>query len=173
MIPAATEADDEVLSAETLVVGVGNEMMRDDGVGVVAARALQGESLGEGVRVVELGARGLDLICEMEGVTRVIVIDAVKTGGEPGSIYRFTPEEARSVNSRTSSLHGIDLLDVLELAAVTKIRPQVVIVGVEPEEVAPGQSLSEAVRSRVAQVVEVVKDLIDDEASWSQMATGE
>jgi len=109
------------------------------------------------VRVVELGARGLDLICEMEGAERVIVIDAVRAGGKPGSICRFAPEEARSVNSRTSSLHGIDLLDVLELAAVMKIRPQVVIVGVEPEEVTPGQSLSETVRSCVPQVVEVVK----------------
>jgi len=170
--PAAGHAS-QAEKPDLLVVGIGNEMMRDDGVGAVAARALQGESLGEGVRVVELGARGLDLICEMEGAERVIVIDAVRAGGKPGSICRFAPEEARSVNSRTSSLHGIDLLDVLELAAVTKIRPQVVIVGVEPEEVTPGQSLSETVRSCVPQVVEVVKDLINDEASWPQTATGE
>ena len=172
MSPAG-ERTGQTGECDLLVAGIGNEMMRDDGVGVVAARALQGESLGEGVRVVELGARGLDLICEMEGAARVIVIDAVRAGGEPGSICRFTHEAARSVNSRTSSLHGIDLLVVLELAAATKIRPQVVIVGVEPEEVAPGQSLSEAVRSRVAQVVETVKDLIDDGTIWSQTATEE
>ena len=151
--------------ADLRVVGVGNEMMRDEGVGMAVARELQGRELGARVRVLELGTRGFDLICEMEGVARVIVIDAVRAGGEPGSIYQFTPEQARSTNSRTSSLHGLDLLDVIELAAVTGIRPEVVIVGVEPEEVAPGQGLSPTVGRRVGELVEMVERLVEDDAA--------
>lgn len=83
---------------DLLVVGVGNEMMRDEGVGMAVARELQGRELGARVRVLELGTRGFDLICEMEGVARVIVIDAVRAGGEPGSIYQFTPEQAQGTN---------------------------------------------------------------------------
>ncbi len=160
---------------ELLVVGVGNEMMRDEGVGMAVARELQGRELGARVRVLELGTRGFDLICEMEGVARVIVIDAVRAGGEPGSIYQFAPEQARSTNDaggtevpplrRTSSLHGLDLLDVIELAAVTGIRPEVTIVGVEPEEVAPGQGLSPTVGRRVGELVEMVERLVEDNAA--------
>ena len=142
-------------------------MMRDDGIGVVAARALQQQALGEGVRVLDLGMDAFELVYEMQDVPRVIIIDAVSTGGEPGKVYQFTPDDARSVNSRTSSLHGIDLLDALELAKATKVSPQVMIVGVEPHEVAPGQNLSPVVASRVPEVVVVVKRLIGDEAVWS------
>jgi len=152
--------------AQTLVVGLGNEMMRDEGVGVVIARALRAERLGEGVRVVELGTNGFDVIYEMEGAARVIVTDAVKAGRDPGTIYTFTPEDARNTKSRTSSLHGLDLLDVLELAALTSIRPPVMIIGVEPEEVAPGTGLSLTVGRRVGETVAAVKRLIQDHAAW-------
>lgn len=158
--PQGQRGDDQ-----TLVVGVGNEMMRDEGVGVAVARALRAERLGPEVRVLELGTRGFDLIYEMEGAARVIVIDAVKAGGEPGSVYLFEPDEARSTNSRTSSLHGLDLLDVLELAAATGIRPQVMIVGVEPEEVAPGLGLSGVVERRLAEVVARVRRLVEEDAA--------
>lgn len=156
----------------TLVVGVGNEMMRDEGVGVAVARALRAERLGKETRVLELGTRGFDLIYEMESAARVIVIDAVRAGREPGSVYVFEPEEARSINTRTSSLHGLDLLDVLELAAATGIRPQVMIVGVEPQEVAPGLGLSQRVERRLGEVVNRVRRLAEEETAWPRAGPG-
>jgi hydrogenase maturation protease len=170
-VSAESQVPPQAASAgATLVVGVGNEMMRDEGVGVAVVRALRSEPLGEEARVLELGTRGFDLIYEMESAARVIVIDAVRAGREPGSVYVFEPEEARSINSRTSSLHGLDLLDVLELAAATGIRPQVMIVGVEPQEVAPGLGLSQRVKRRLGEVVDRVRRLAEGEEAWPHAA---
>jgi len=75
-------------NSSVVVIGVGNELLRDEGVGMVVARALQGEKLPPNVRVVEGGVGGLDLLFEMEGAERAIIVDAADMGLEPGSWNR-------------------------------------------------------------------------------------
>jgi hydrogenase maturation protease len=144
-----------------VVIGVGNELMRDEGVGVVVARALQGENLPEGVEVVEGGVAGLDLLFEMEGADRAVIVDAAEMGLEPGAIRVFTPDELEFEGlGKLASLHHISLLDVLELGKLTGLQTEVVIVGLQPAEVAPGSGLTPQVGEAVGRAVEEVKRLV-------------
>jgi len=145
----------------TVVLGVGNELMRDEGVGVIAARALASEQLGGDVEVVEGGTGGLDLIFELEGHGRAIIIDAVDMGAEPGTVRSFTLDDVDiDTAAPIASLHQIGLADVLEIGSLMGPMPEVHIVGVQPREVLPGRGLTQEVGQAVAVVIEEVRRLL-------------
>ena len=77
----------------TLVLGVGNLLMSDDGVGVHAVQRLEKRTLPPGVEVLDGGTCGLDLLQFFEGVERLIVLDAANLGREPGAIVRLEGED--------------------------------------------------------------------------------
>lgn len=80
---------------KTLVLGLGNPILSDDGVGLRVAAGLEGR-LGEGVTVIEASLAGLDLLELLSGYDRAIIIDAIQTeGGQPGRIYRLDPGLSR------------------------------------------------------------------------------
>lgn len=146
----------------TIVLGVGNELMRDEGVGVIAARALAAEQLGDAVEVVEGGTGGLDLIFELEGRSRAIIIDAVDMGAAPGTVRSFTLDDVDvDTASPIASLHQIGLADVLEIGSLVGPMPEVHIVGVQPREVLPGRGLTQEVGQAVAGVIEEVRRLLE------------
>jgi hydrogenase maturation protease len=99
---------------KTLVLGLGNEILADDGVGVFAARALKDEFLGQ-AEIVESSLSGLALLDLFIGFNRAIIIDAIKTDRfEPGSLYELAPEELGKVIS--PSPHYSGLPEILALA---------------------------------------------------------
>ena len=136
--------------------------MRDDGLGPSVVEALSDVGLPPGVAVVDGGTGGLDLLELMEGAERVIFVDAVNFGGEPGEIAVFAPDEARRLDlGPIASLHSIGLLDVLELGKALEIKlPEVTIVGVQPEIVATGLGLSSALQAKLPEVVKTVRDVL-------------
>jgi hydrogenase maturation protease len=155
------DAHAQPVEPATVVLGVGNELMRDEGVGVAVARALAAHALSEGVRVVEGGVGGLDLLFEFDGADRVIIVDAAEMGLEPGAVRVFTPDDIEMGEPvRMTSLHGISLLDVLELGRLTGIEAEVVIVGIQPAEVAPGLGLTAAVEAAVGEAERLIADLL-------------
>ena len=151
----------------TLVLGVGNELRSDDGVGSVVARLLQEEALGEGVEVVDGAAGGLDLIFEMQDYARVVIVDAARMGLAPGAVRVVVREEIEVRVQPLASLHSLGLADVLELAELAGVAPQVRVVAVEPAEVLPGMSLSPAVQAAVPEIVRTVKELVGCPA-WAE-----
>ncbi len=145
----------------TLVLGVGNELLRDEGVGVVAARVLAHEALGSTVTVVEGGTGGLDLVFELEGYERAIIIDAADMGVAPGTVRCFALEEVELELVRPlTSLHQVGLTDVLGIGSLTGPMPEVRIVGVQPKEVAPGTGLTPEVGGAITQVISQVRRLL-------------
>lgn len=120
-------------------MGIGNLLLSDDGVGVHAAQALTGRKLPEWVEVLDVGTAFLDALPALEQVERIIVIDAVKAAGEPGSIYRLPLEKCSPRPMDT--LHNFDIFGMLALA--DNVLPvQVVVLGVEPEKLDWGTDLS-------------------------------
>src|SRR5512139_4200703 len=91
-----------------LVVGLGNLLLKDDGVGVHAVRALQ-NGVPRGVRAVEVGTAVLDALHLVEWADRILAIDAMASGGHPGTIYRFGIEDVAEAAVK-ASLHEVDLL---------------------------------------------------------------
>lgn len=133
---------------DTLILGVGNPLMGDDGVGVLAVERLLGRpDLPPGVTIMDGGTAGLGLIPLIEGYRRVVLVDAVLMGEAPGTVRRFKWQEA-SVAGREQplSLHQSDLADALALAeALGCLPPEVIVFGVQPQHTDWEQPLSEVV----------------------------
>jgi hydrogenase maturation protease len=147
----------------TVILGVGNELYRDDGVGVVVARALAADHLPPEVTVVEGHVGGINLLFEMEGASRVILIDAVQMDLAPGTVRVFRPDEVSTIQLQNmASLHQVGLGHVLELGRLLGLTDHIHIVGIQPLEVAAGLSLTPTVAQAVPEAVAAVKRLLAD-----------
>ncbi|MBW2039742.1 MAG: HyaD/HybD family hydrogenase maturation endopeptidase [Deltaproteobacteria bacterium] len=139
-----------------VIIGVGNLILKDEGVGVHAVRELEGKELPPGVEVIDGGTATMDLLSVIQEAERIIVIDALKAGGEPGTIYRVIPDDLISESERPLSLHQVGLLEVLGTARQLGGHGEVVIIGVEPKEVSWGMELTPEVEVKVPKVIEAV-----------------
>ena len=133
--------------ANVLILGIGNLLLSDEGVGVHAVRCLAQEVLPPGVEILDGGTSGADLVDHLEGRTKVVVIDAASGDGPPGTVYRC---EARELLEQEGSLslHEFGLADSLHMAERLGCAPQrVVVLGVQPATMEPGLELSPEVES--------------------------
>ena len=151
--------------AGTVVVAIGDEAMRDHGIGPAIARELSRRDLGPKVRVADAGMRGLDLVFELQGAGRVVIVCALQTGASPGTIHVMSPATAVALG-RTPSLSGLELADALEMTGLLGERPEALILGVEPSEIAPGRALSPAVAPAIGPAVDRVLALIADPVAF-------
>ena len=143
-----------------VVLGMGNLLLKDEGIGVHVAHALQGEPPPDDNVELEVidGATLPDAPLYFEEVDKLIVVDAVQAGGEPGIVYRFCPEDIALDNRILTSLHQISLLENLWLMERFRQKPrEVVIIGIEPEDMNWGLELSETLKRRMPQIIEVVR----------------
>lgn len=139
-----------------LILGAGNLLLKDEGIGVHVARRLANAGLPEDVRVVDCGTRVLDALSFIKSADRLIVIDAVRTGAQPGTIFRLRDEDISESPSRSVSLHQMSLLETLEIADRVIPRPATTIIGVEPEDVSLGMELSPTLANTLPRIVDLV-----------------
>ncbi len=142
-----------------MILGVGNLLLGDDGVGVHLAQWLQGEPTGlpKGTEVLDGGTFGLDLAPHLKGVTRLIIVDAAAHGSVPGHVSTWRGEDVSRVFGRPLSVHqvGVDAL----LGALTLMGwmpPEVTLVGVEPRDLEPSVDLSPPVAAALPAMRELV-----------------
>ena len=114
-----------------LLLGMGNLLKGDDGLGVHAIRRLADERL-EGAEFLELGTSLADCFFALERHDHVVALDAVTAGGKPGDLYWLSKEDFVRARDRRVTLHDGDLLDALELAQLRGFRPQLHVAGMEP-----------------------------------------
>ena len=155
-MPSSSDARETVW-----VVGVGNTLARDEGVGPAAVERLGSESLPAGTRLLDAGTDLLTAMAGFVGAARVILIDAMRAGGAPGTIYRMTLEELderAKAGASALSAHGIGVVEAVGLARAAEMRlPPTVVLGVEPGEVAFGEGLSPAVEAVMQRLVAAVR----------------
>ncbi len=146
-----------------VVLGLGNPLMADEGIGVhLLERLTKLASQYPGVDFVDVGTASVSVLLQIEGRRKAVFIDCAFMGEEPGAIRRFTPEDVRSTKMLTRrSLHETDLLHILDLAKQLGQGPQeVVIFGVQPEQVRLGRDLSAALSCRIdAYLSQIVREL--------------
>lgn len=147
-------------TSQPLILGLGNVLMSDDGVGVHAVRALVSEGLSPD-RCIEVGTAVLRAQGYLEDAESVIAIDAIQAEGEPGTVYCMDVDDAAL--SRRETLHDLSLVGVLKLIPEAK-RPRVRIVGVEPECLDYGMSFSKTVVKAMKPLLAKVKDLSNHES---------
>ena len=144
------------VAARTLILGLGNPLRGDDGVGPRVVAELAGIRLPAHVAALDAGTAGLTLLDLLDGPERVIVVDAADMGRAPGEVVRFTPEEGRLLASNFTP-HAMSLAEALELAQVLGRRlPQITILGVQPASLEWRAGLSPAVAAALPAVIETV-----------------
>jgi hydrogenase maturation protease len=140
------------------IIGVGNVLLGDEGVGVHAARALLRRDLPSGVAVLDGGTEGLGLMDAICGLERLVVIDCVRGGQAPGTVYCFDWDElprSRRRLATSTSAHQVSLADVLDRVALVGDLPRTTVVGVEPARLEMGLELSAPVAARLEAVCDV------------------
>jgi hydrogenase maturation protease len=158
---------------KTLIMGMGNPILRDDGVGIRIAEELRGRLRDPRICVKEADIYGFGLLELMFGFDRVIVIDAIRTkGGKPGDFYRLTDEDLKFC-AYLSSPHDINFATALEMGRRLDLRVprEIVIYAVEGEDLTTfGEDLTPAVERAVPVVVEAI---LRDEFGRSGRGPGE
>lgn len=139
-----------------LVLGVGNLLLSDEGIGIHAVqRLLKSKALPADVELVDGGTAGLGLLYYIEGVDTLVIIDAVETGGPPGTIVRLDGDRIPAYMALKVSPHEITLPDFLAAARLRDLYPKRVIVwGMQPECLEVGVDLSPAVEAEMETLLE-------------------
>ena len=117
--------------------------------------------LPDGVEVVEGGTDGFRLMNVVTEADRLIVVDAVKGGGVPGSIYRFDIKDAPTYpDAYKTSVHQIGILEVVHLSELVGKIPETTIIGVEPKSLDMGMELSPEVQAKLPRIIELILEEI-------------
>ena len=141
---------------KTLIVGVGNLLLKDEGVGIHVAQRMMKMALPEGLEVVDAGTSLLDVFPVADGVGRMIIVDAMKAGRKPGTIYKLSSDDIERERQEILSLHQIDLPQMLDMCALMGARPFTIIIGIEPKDMEPGLDLSPEIESRIPEVIDII-----------------
>lgn len=131
--------------------------MTDDGVGVRVVQYLASHYVfPEGVTVLDGGTLGLDLLPFLEGLEHLLIIDAMATGGPPGTITRLTGDEIPIAFESKLSPHQMGLKDLLAVSILQgHVTPDTVLLGVQPEAIELGVDLTPAVEAKLQTLVEM------------------
>ena len=147
------------------IVGVGSVLMGDDGVGPAAVEDLRRLGYAARAELIDAGLAFSDALCDLEPSRPLVIIDALRGGGPPGSVYRLGPAElAEGAGSmaRAVSLHEVNVLPALRMEALAgREFANVTIFGVEPEEIAWGEKLSPPVAKAIEKVVRAVCEYLE------------
>jgi hydrogenase maturation protease len=149
---------------ETIVVGLGNPLMADEGIGTVlvdelAKLARDGKLPSEQVEYYDGGCGGMYLLHIIAERQKVILIDCCLMGTEPGTIRRFTPDDVASVKQMAHlSLHEVDILKVIELAKeIGQCPDEIVIFGIEPVAIKQQMHLNELLEVRLNDYISMIQ----------------
>jgi hydrogenase maturation protease len=163
--PDASLAGRQMTNSQSIVVaGIGNTLMQDDGIGVWAVRALARDYvLPAQVRLLEGGVLGLQLVHELCSAEQLLVIDAMRSEGAAGTIYRLDGDSLLKARRTYISLHEVSIVEVLSVGEFLGLRPRVRILGVQPLEAAAfGLELTPALQAVLPHVVTAALEELED-----------
>ena len=158
--------------SRTAVLGLGNVLLRDEGAGVSVINALTSEFVfSPPILLLDGGTLGFSLINEIQDCSRLIIIDAVKAGGAPGTVYRFTHNDVETKISPVLSAHDIGFMEVLQQWQLAGVSPEIVFFGIEPEDMSSwGTELTPTIQAKIPRLVELVLQELHDLGIQSQPA---
>lgn len=155
-------------SPKIAILGLGNLLLTDDGVGVHAVRRLADSGrVPHGIEVIEGGTMGLDLLPRIEGLSHLLAIDAVEFGAPPGTLFRFANEDLATVPTG-KSVHLLGFSDLLGALRLLGCGPrEVVLLGLQPESTVWGVTLSPKVAAALDDLLEAA---LSEVARWLDTA---
>lgn len=133
-----------------LILGIGNILLQDEGIGVRVIESLRREQLPENVELVDGGTAGADLLDILSDRQTVLIIDAAQSEAAPGTLLKFSPEQFLSRQQALLSLHELDIPQTLKIARLLGCAPEsVIIFGIVPDVVAPGLELTDTLQKKL------------------------
>ena len=153
------KAGDEM--KKKVVLGIGNRLMSDEGVGVRIVERLKEESgKYSEVEFLEAGTGGFSVIHLIRSREKAVIIDCAYMGEKPGTMRRFLPDEVKSIKEVSGqSLHESDILKVIEMSQQLGDGPrEVVFFGIEPEYVGAGDKLSDTIEKRFEEYIRIITE---------------
>ncbi|MFH1421872.1 MAG: hydrogenase maturation protease [Planctomycetota bacterium] len=153
------------MTKQLAVVGVGNILLKDEGIGVVLANTLEKECfLADKIEYFDGGTAFFSLLPAIEDFSNIILLDATEGGAEPGTVFFFNADEIESSNKVKYSLHDMGIHDELKLSALsTGMKSSVKIIGIQPFEIAVGTELSPGMLNSFDKILEKVKKVLREE----------
>mgnify|MGYP001101555158 CR=1 FL=1 len=148
---------------KVVVVGVGNILLKDEGIGVHVAYALQKLPSPEDVDLEIIdGGTSPDVFLTLKGMDKLIVIDAARIGDEPGTIYHFQVDNLAYTPEGITSAHQISFLQTLKVMDCLGLNPRdITILGVEPKEIDWGLEPSEQLQHKIPQIIELILEEVN------------
>ncbi|MBZ4688302.1 MAG: hydrogenase maturation protease [Clostridia bacterium] len=138
-----------------MVLGVGNILLKDDGLGPLVVRQLQEFYKSPDVTFLDGGTLGLDLLAYLEGYSCLLVIDALDIGQEPGSIFCWQGKTLQGLSQQVS-FHQVGLKELFHAARLLELDLEIVVMGIQAEDLSWGLELSETVQNAVPLLEEAV-----------------
>jgi hydrogenase maturation protease len=141
-----------------VVLGVGNLLLGDEGVGIHLINKLRNEPFPSSVAIIDGGTAGIDLLFFLEDADYVVIIDCMEGNAEPGTIFRLPADELIFKElGNIASLHEVGLLEMLFIAKKTGKLPPAVIYGVQPKTVTLSDQLSPEVNSSIPRLLQFIR----------------
>jgi hydrogenase maturation protease len=140
------------------VLGIGNPLCRDDGAGIRVIEIMRSGGMYPHVDFID-GGTSPDLLTFLdEPVEKLVIVDALRAGGTPGLIYRLEIKEENLDKKIPDSLHGMGIIHSLQLMSkLGRKLPRIVIIGIEPDNISPGLSLTSKIQESLSEVVALVE----------------
>jgi hydrogenase maturation protease len=142
---------------DIVIIGIGNILLKDDGVGIHTIRQLEKEGLPSNIELVDGGTSTLDTLSYFLDYEKVIVVDCIKAGYEPGTIYRIKPEDITGFKKESLSIHDVQILDVVKMANMLGKEPEVTIFGIEPEKICFDLEMSNVMNIKVPEIIKHIQ----------------
>ena len=144
---------------KTLIAGLGNILLGDEGVGVRVIEEMERRfTLPANLSLLDGGTAGYALIDYMKGYDRLIMIDAVRGGEKPGTIYRLNADDIQQRTDLKLSGHQISLPEVLLLAGKLDKLPEILLIGIEPRDMEYDLELSSDVKGAAEKVIDLLAE---------------
>lgn len=144
-----------------LILGVGNLLLGDEGIGIHAVERMQASSLPEFVEVLDGGTGSFELLYSIYGRKKVIIIDAIDCDDEPGTLYRFQPEDISLKFIPATTAHQLHLAELLHFVQKMPHQPELIIYAVVPQNTEIGTELSETAHSALNKLILVICKELD------------
>ncbi len=144
-----------------VILGVGNILLRDEGIGVRVIQEMEKMDLPNDIELIDGGTAGFDLLYPVQEADKLIVVDAIEADSEPGDIFKFTPRDVKLKSKEKVSLHEIEILEVLKMAEHLGKCPETVIFGIQPKEINLGLELTSELQEKIPRIIELVLEEIE------------
>jgi hydrogenase maturation protease len=157
-------------STKKLIIGTGNILLSDEGIGIHIVRELQRQQIKDkeffqNTEFIDIGTSSFDIVSYINNdITKVVLIDCMKADGYlPGTIFKLTPDDLRKRQKEKYSLHQMELVDTLRMISIIEKLPEILILGIVPEDINKfSTKLSDSIAEKFPVILSKIKKEIVD-----------